>query len=178
VGVRPRDPLNVAGATAVKVTGLEDLVRGLKGPLFKAANRELRQFSKLIAQDLVPHVEAGVRRSRAPQAPAMARTVRVHSDRVPVVVVGKVNPRFHGSRFRGGNTRSRRGAMALGVVSGPAGGRRDTQADENYYQIPRSGGWGPLGAALRGPILRQGATAYLRAYVSILKAHGFDARTR
>ena len=40
-------------AGAVEVTGLTGLVRELKGPLFKDLNRELRQFSKLIAADLV-----------------------------------------------------------------------------------------------------------------------------
>lgn len=159
----------------VEVTGLADLVKNLKGPLFKDVNKELRSGARMIAADMAPLVADAVARSGAPQAQAMAKTVRPHSDRVPVVVVGKTNPRFR-TRFRGGNTRRRRGAMALGVVSGPAGGKRSTQAHENYYRIPRDRSWGPLGDAVRGPILRDAEIAYLRLYVGVLKAHGFKAR--
>jgi hypothetical protein len=159
----------------VEVTGLTGLVRELKGPLFKDLNRELRQFSKLIAADLVPHVEAAVRQSGAPQADAMARTVRVHSDRVPVVVVGKVNPRFRGSRFRGGNTKKRRGALAHGVVYGPKGGRKDTPADENYYAPQRrDDSGGALGRSVKsGPIWDEATAAYLKYFQAAATHHGF-----
>jgi hypothetical protein len=160
---------------SVEVVGLRGLVAELKGPLFKDLNRELRQFSKLIAADLVPEVQKAVRRSAAPQADAMARTVRVHSDRVPVVVVGKVNPRFRGSKFRGGDTKRRRGALAHGVVYGPKGGRRDTPADENYYapqQRDESGG--ALGQSLRtGPLWDEATAAYLKYFEAAAKQHGF-----
>lgn len=155
---------------AVEAQGLRDLVKALKGPAFKDVNKELRQYSKQIADDLVPAVADGVRRSRAPQAAAMAGTVRAHSDRVPVVVVGKTNPKFARSKFRGGDTRRRRGAIALGVVSGPAG-------HVNYYKIGRDRSWGPLGDAIRGPIMRDAEIAYLRLYIATLKHHGFDAST-
>lgn len=164
--------------TSVKVDGLKPLVQVLKGPAFKDVNRELRSHARLIASDMAPMVAAAVRASPAPQAAAMAGTVRVHSDRVPVVVVGKTNPKF-GSRFtrRGGDSRRRRGALALGVVSGPAGGRRDTRARENYYR-PQGvdASWGRLGDAIRGHILRDAEVAYLRLYIAALKAHGLDAR--
>lgn len=162
------------------VTGLTDLVKVLRGSAFKDVNRELRSHAKAIASDLVPAVQAGVRASRAPQADAMAATVRVHSDRVPVVAVGKVNPRFKSGRFqrRGSDSRRRRGALALGVVSGPAGGKRSTKASENYY-APQGvdGSWGALGNAINGPIMRDAEIAYLRLYIATLKAHGLDART-
>lgn len=162
----------------VRTEGLTDLVSALKGPAFRQVNKELRASAKVIATGMLPTVRSAVTKSRAPQAKAMANTVRVHSDRVPVVVVGKVNPRFAGSKFRGGNTKRRRGAMALGVVSGPLGGRRDTTAHENYYRISRDRSWGPLGQAIRGPVTRDAETAYLKAYIAILKAHGFDAKAR
>jgi hypothetical protein len=160
----------------VQVTGLTDLVKELKGPLFKDVNKELRSGARLIAQDMVPAVSAAVAASGAPQAHAMSKTVRPHSDRVPVVVVGKTNPKFS-KPFRGGDTRRRRGAIALGVVAGPAGGKRATRVHENYYRIPRNSSWGALGKAVRGPILRQGEIAYLKLYVGVLKAHGFKAST-
>jgi hypothetical protein len=154
-------------AGSVEVTGLEPLVRQLKGPLFKDTNRELRQYSRLIAGDLVPVIAAAVAQSPAPQAAAMAGTVRVHSDRVPVVVVGKTNPRL--SNFtKGGNTRRRRGAIAHGVVYGPAG-------KVNYYRIPRDPSGGALGRALEesGPVFDRAAELYLRYFLRTMQTHGF-----
>lgn len=162
---------------AVKVAGLAELVKVLRGPAFKDVNKELRQHARLIANDLVPAVAAAVAQSGAPQAAAMARTVRPHSDRVPVVVVGKTNPSFRSGFGRRGNSRARRGQLALGVVAGPAGGRRATRPSENYYRIGRDRSWGPLGRALHGPILRDAEIAYLRLYIATLKAHGLDAST-
>ena len=149
---------------------MADLVKELRGPLFKDVNRELRSGARLIAADLVPTVSKAVAASGAPQAHAMSKTVRPHSDRVPVVVVGKVNPKFGRHKFRGPDTRRRRGAMALGVVAGPAG-------HVNYYKVRRSPSWGHLGKAIRGPIMRQGEIAYLKLYIGVLKAHGFKAKT-
>lgn len=160
----------------VEVDGLASLVRGLRGPLFKDLNRELRASARLVASDMVPMVADAVRRSNAPQAAAMAGTVRVHSDRVPVVVLGKVNPRFRSHKWRGADSRRRRGAMALGVVRGPMGGKRSTAVHENYYKIGHDDSWGPLGKAIRGPIMRQGEIAYLKLYIAALRAHGFNAR--
>ena len=155
--------------TGVDILGLEAYLKPLKGKAFKDVNRELRQFSKLIANDIRPLVEDGVRRSQAPQAAAMAKTVRVHSDRVPVLVVGMVNPRF-ASGFRRGSaadSRRRRGLLAAGVVKGPKG-------PVNYYRIPRSESWGPLGRALRdnGRIMGEAEQAYLRFYMATLRRYG------
>lgn len=168
--------MTTAGA---EFSGLTDLVSVLRGRAFKDVNRELRSHSKAIAQDILPTVKAGVRASSAPQAEAMADTVRVHSDRVPVVAVGKANPRFKSSKFtrKGSDSKKRRGSLARGVVTGPAGGRRDTAANENYYRPQgRDTSWGALGKALDGPILREAEVAYLRLYIATLKAHGLDAR--
>ena len=170
----------IMDGTGVNVDGLRELVAALRGPAFRDVNRELRQFSRLIAADIAPLVADAVRASPAPQAAAMAATVRPHSDRVPVVVVGKVNPRFNSGFGHKGESaaqrRMRRGSLARGVVAGPLGGRRDTPAHENYYRIPRSASWGELGRRLRsgGIITQTGADLYLRGYLSILKAHGFD----
>lgn len=156
--------------TGVDVLGLEAYLKPLKGKVFKDVNRELRQFSKLIANDIRPLVEDGVRASNAPQADAMAKTVRVHSDRVPVLVVGKVNPRFATGFRRGGaaDSRRRRGQLAAGVVKGPAG-------PVNYYKIPRSESWGALGRALRssGRIMSEAEQAYQKFYMATLKRYGF-----
>lgn len=157
----------------IQITGLQPLVRQLKGPAFKNVNAELRAVSKLIAADLVPHVQAAVARSGAPQASAMSRTVRVHSDRVPVVAVGKVNPKFS-TKFRGGNTKLRRGSLAHGVVYGPLGGKRSTPAQENYYRIGRDSSGGALGQSTRtGTVYDTACEAYLKQWLSTMKHHGF-----
>lgn len=166
---------------SVQVTGLQALVRELRGPAFREVNAELRRFSRLIADDLTPLVAEQVAKSPAPQAAAMAATVRPHSDRVPVVVVGKTNPRFrsgfgHKSESAG-QRRARRGSLARGVVAGPKGGRRSTGAAENYYRpMGRDESWGHLGHALRsgGVITEHGEQLYIRYYLAALKAHGFD----
>lgn len=167
-------------ATArVKITGLDQLVRELKGPAFRDVNRELRQHARTIAQDLIPEVAAATRASGAPQADKMAATWRVHSDRVPVVALGKVNPRFDSGFTHKGESaaarRRRRGSLAHGVTYGPKGGKRSTAAAENYYRIGRDASGGPLGAALAGggPIFTQVCALYLRAYLATLRAHGF-----
>jgi hypothetical protein len=167
----------VAADVRVEVTGLQPLVKELRGPLFKDVNRELRQYSKLIATDLVPHVAAAVADSNAPQAAAVAKTVRAHSDRIPVVVVGKTNP-WGGKKWRRSTTttttsRRRRGSLAHGVVYGPKGGRPDTTPQENYYRIPRDNSGGPLGRALRGPIMDEASEVYLRVFASVMRHHGF-----
>ena len=165
----------------VEASGVRELTSALKGPAFKDVNRQLRKAARGIASDLlVPMVRDAVAASGAPQAAAMADTVRPHSDRVPVVVVGKVNPRFASGFTRRGGTaaqsKARRGSLARGVVAGPLGGRRDTGADENYYRIPRDPSWGALGRALAdgGPIAEAGAARYLAEYLRILRAEGFD----
>jgi hypothetical protein len=138
---------------SVEVTGLRPLVAELRGPLFRDLNRELRHEAKQIAQTLVPVVAAAVAQSAAPQAAAVAATVRAHSDRVPVVVVGKTNPR--GMRQR-------------------PGGRRDTQPHENYYRIGRDGSGGALGRSLAsGPAFDLACEQYLRAFEAAALRHGF-----
>lgn len=169
------------GRAAVEVTGLRELVAELRGPRWREVNRELRGHARVIASDLKPLIERAVASSAAPQAQQMAATVRVHSDRVPVLVVGKVNPRLAGFRRRGESAKStklRRGSLARGVLYGPLGGRRDTPAAEDYYHVPRSQTAGPLGVALRdnGPIMARAADLYLRAFMGTLRAHGYQVR--
>jgi hypothetical protein len=106
----------------------------------------------------------------------MAQTVRPHSDRVPVVVVGKVNPRFNHKWRRSTDSARRRGSLAHGVVYGPLGGKRSTGAHENYYRIGRDSSGGPLGRATRdGSVFDQACEAYLTQFLAIMKHHGFAA---
>lgn len=149
----------------------------------KDLNRELRSNARLIATNtLLPAVVDAVSKGQAPQARVMAQTARVVSDRVPVVALGRVNPKFQHKWTRKGESaarrRERRGSMSRGVVVGPLGGHRETSAQENYYRIPRDPSGGPLGRAMRegGGLLEEGKRAYLAAYVHVLKRHGFDSK--
>lgn len=175
----------MADGVRIETDGLRELTRALKGPAFKDVNRQLRSSARGIAAEvLLPLVKEAVAASPAPQAAVMAATVRVHSDRVPVVVVGKVNPRFQTGwrRGRGGGdgsaaaSKRRRGSLARGVLMGPLGGRRDTPVAENYYRIGRDPSGGTLGRALAdgGRIAEAGTTRYLAEYVRILKSAGFE----
>lgn len=174
-------------ASAVTITGLQPLIKELRGPMLRDVNRELRAHAKQIAATLVPVVAASVARSGAPQASAVAATVRVHSDRVPVVVIGKTNPRLSGFNRRGprrdgaarANPRQRRGAIAHGVVYGPAGGRADTGVNENYYRIGRDNTGGPVGRAVNenGAVFDEACRAYLDAYTAVLRRHGFTGQS-
>lgn len=167
---------------SVDVIGLQAYVRPLRGKVFKDVNRELRVAAKRIASDIRPVIEDAVSQSSAPQAQAMSRTVRVHSDRVPVVVVGKVNPRFaSGFRRRGESAAAaklRRGALAHGVLYGPRGGKRSTSVNENYYRIGRNDSGGPVGKAVTGSgaALDEAREAYRREYLAILRRYGFVVR--
>jgi hypothetical protein len=159
------------------VTGVTQLVKVLRGPKFKEVNRELRAVSKKIATELRPEVVSAVRQSNAPQAWPMSETVRVVSDRVPVLSVGKVAPKFKSSTFRrpagGAPAKLRRGAMAHGVVYGTKGGRRKGGGD--YYQIPRDESGGALGRSMsRGRAMRKAQSAYLREYSIVLRRAGFE----
>lgn len=143
--------------------------------MMRDVNRELRTYATLIAKDLVPVVADAVAKSGAPQAANVARTVRAHSDRVPVVVIGKTNPKGMRQRPGGKAIKLRRGAVAHGVVYGPKGGRADTPAAENYYTIPRDTSGGPVGRALAdgGPVFEEACDVYLRVFASVMRHHGF-----
>lgn len=163
----------------VEVRGLTSLVRELKGPAFKQINYALRQEARDIAESVRPHVALLVAMSPAPQAQALAKTVRTKPDRVPVIIVGKTNPKF-GSGFRrkgesAASTKQRRGSLAHGVIYGPKGGKRATPPDENYYApLQRDDKGGAIIRSVReGAVFEIAAEVYVAAYLDILTRHGF-----
>jgi hypothetical protein len=164
---------------SIDVLGLKAWVVALKGPAFKDVNRALRAEAYQIAKSLEPEVEAAVRTSRAPQAQVMSKTVRAKSDRVPVLSIGAVNPRFSTpfTRRGTGNSRQRRGAIAHGVVYGTKGGRRPGGGD--YYHIRRDNTGGPVGRyMLNGPAFDAATDAYFAAYRKILAEAGINLGRR
>lgn len=164
----------------VKVDGLVDLVKVLKGREFRDVNFALREHSRTIADSMAPHIALAVRLSAAPQARAMSATIRTKRDRVPVVIIGGVNPKFSTEkRFtrKGSDSKRRRGSIAHGVIFGPQGGKRSTSASENYYRIGRNDDGGALGRSLRdGPAMKRAEVAYLKAYIDVLTAAGLAAK--
>lgn len=166
--------------TSVQVHGLVELVRELKGPTFRDVNAALRLHARSIADDLAPHIRLAVRLSPAPQARGMSDTIRTKNDRLPVVVIGKVNPKFSTEkRFtrRTGNSARRRGAIAHGVIYGPKGGHPAGPGGVNFYRIGRDDSGGALGRSLKqGPMMQRASDAYLDAYTNVLRAHGFKVR--
>ena len=168
------------GDGGVRVVGLFHMIDVLKGPKFKNVNFALREASVQIAADLLPAARAAAAQSAAPQSGAMAATMRVHRDRIPVIAMGKVNPRFASGFGHSGESatsrKRRRGQLAHGVVYGPKGGRPGVKP-HNPYRIPRDPSGGPLGAAVNAPggrAYQQACEAYLRAYLTFLTAAGFN----
>lgn len=118
-------------------------------------NAIMRDMSHTAAQQLVPLVQSAVNRSPAPQARALAGTVRAKRDRMIVVKIGATNPKLSGFRRASGN-KVWRGSLAWGVAVGPgprraavsgyrtrrrarvAAHRRDGAAVRSYYQPARS----------------------------------------
>jgi len=165
----------------MRVTGLKAYVVPLRGKVFKDVNRDLRVVSKKIATEIRPDVVAAVRSSRAPQAWPLSATTRVKSDRVPVLSVGAVNPRFTTPWRRSGQSaaqsKKRRGALAHGVVYGTKGGKRKGGGD--YYHIGRDESGGPLGKTLNGGrAMRRARASYKREYLKVLRRYGFDVGRR
>jgi hypothetical protein len=164
-----------AGGKPVEITGLVDLVRQLKGPLFRDVNAALRPMARGIADELAPHVALMVALSAAPQAEAMSKTVRTKADRVPVIVIGRVNPRFRsGFARRGSDSKLRRGSLAHGVIYGPKGGKRSTATHENYYRIPRDDSGGAFGRSVKtGRVFDLACEEYLKGFLAIMTHYGF-----
>lgn len=179
MGVGPCDAVSAGGA-AVQVTGLKDLVREMRGRRFSDVNFALREMATGIARELEPQVSDALRRSPAPQAKAMANTVRAKRDRIPVIVVGRVNPKFTTHKFghkgeSAAQRKLRRGSLAHGVVYGPLGGKRTTKADENYYAPQeRDPSGGVLGQEMSGGALfEEACRVYLEAFEQIMTHYGF-----
>lgn len=186
-------PLGTHGA-GVQVSGLQPLLKELRGPLFRKVNSELRDQARFIADEIVPEVQRAVALSSAPQAPAFVRTVKSKRDRIPVVVIGATNPQLRKFSRRGPrkdgdprlDSRWRRGAMAHGIIYGPkptgprtAPDHGHTRRFSNPYRTPRDSSGGVVMRAIRqGPAYQAAAGAYVKVYRRTLARHGFETRSR
>jgi hypothetical protein len=167
----------------VEVIGLVELVKDLKGPLWRDTNNQLRYEALEIAKTVEPAVRAVVASSRAPQAAAFVPTVKAKRDRVPLVAIGATNPKLKKFTRRGAGpeaSRRRRGSMAHGILFGPAGGHRQDGAGRakgaNFYRIGRDETF--LARALRdnGPVLDAATQAYLEAFQHVMERNGWPGK--
>lgn len=159
--------------------------------MFSDINKALRPEAYLIAQGLVPMVELIVRESGAAQSKAFESTVKAKRDRLPLVAIGAINPKFTNAAKRRGNTakftrrgsgpeasRARRGSMAHGILFGPKGGHRPREhgaTGQNFYGIPRREDY--LNSALDefGVVTRHASALYLESYLRVLRTHGWGS---
>jgi hypothetical protein len=99
-------------------------VQSLQADLRKQANAELRAAARECASQLAAELRVAAASSPTPQAQLVARTIKVKSDRIPVVSIG-------GTRKVG-----RYGAPAGALVWGSErGGRNFVAADGGSYWI-------------------------------------------
>ena len=150
---------------SIELDGLDELLSNIGGfekDVRRLVNGQLRRESRAIAQAALPLVRRLVAAGPAPQSKKMADTVRAKSDRMPMVVLGAVNPRLSGFR-RGPRAARNKGSLAWGVEKGPAGGPRE--APRNVYGIARrSRGY------VIGPNIDRIGDAVIPAYADALLA--------
>lgn len=147
------------GGLSVEMDGMMETlksVRGLADALDrKEANAELRAAAKETASGLAVGLVAAASSSGVPVAPRVARSIRVKSDRLPVVSIG--GPTKVGSGKNGSA-----GALVWGSEQGPKG-------DPNHFGVApnASGYWiGPtVQRWTEGPALDN----YRRAVAAILR---------
>jgi hypothetical protein len=134
---------------AIHYEGLDHAIRrfsDLEADLRRDATRDLRERAWPIAQDLAVEVREVIRSSSAPQARAVAETVRPKRDRVPLVRVGATIPKLSGFRRGSKHNRAAKVSVAYGVEFGGAGGHRDGPGNVDLY---RGGGHALTGALTR-----------------------------
>jgi hypothetical protein len=148
------------GGASVEVDGLMETLKafqGLERELRKEANSELRQAARTCAAVLAGHLARAASSSPTRVARRVARSIRVKSDRVPVVSIG--------GPLKVGATGAQAGALVWGSEHGPAG-------DVNRFGVPASsaGYWiGPTVAAFQRD---EAVTIFKRAVYSIQRRYG------
>jgi hypothetical protein len=146
----------------VEVDGLTETLKafqGLEKDLRRTANGELRQAAGECAGQLAIQLRGAASSSGVPVAPRVARSIRVKSDRLPVVTVG--------GYAKVGRTGAIAAKLLWGSERGPAGG-----GEVNHFAVPRN----PSGYWLAPTIDRfrnTGAlTVYKRSVYQIMRKWG------
>jgi hypothetical protein len=129
-------------AVTLESEGLMETLKafqGLEADLRKEANAELRAAAKTCAGELANALKVAAAGSPTPVAARVAKSIKVKSDRIPVVSIG-------GSRKVG-----RYGAPAAALVSGSEDGGKNFGAPKGgaYWIAPTVERFGSSGEALR-----------------------------
>lgn len=142
---------------------LFNALKNVQADLRKNTNAQLREAAKECANDLALLLKANTIGSPAPQTRLVASSIKVKSDRTPVVQVGgtKRVGRAYKSR-KGGTRRAPAGQLLWGVEFGDKAGRFASRNSEGYWIRPTVKQFAQLGAIGK----------YQRAVVNILKDAG------
>lgn len=149
------------GGLAVEMDGMMETLkafRALDADLRRTANGELREAAAKTATELVVGLQAAASSSGVPVAPRVARSIRVKSDRLPVVSIG-------GAMKVGTGKRGNAGALVWGSEQGP-------KSDPNRFGVaPNPAGYWIAPAVQRfteGPALDN----FRRAVAAIMRKYG------
>ena len=149
------------GGQTIEVEGLTETLKafqGLEADLRKQANAELRGAAKTCAAVLAGRLVIAAESSGVPVAPRVARSIRVKSDRLPVVSIG--GPRKVGTGKRGSAA-----ALVWGSEQGP-------KSEPNHFGVGANpaGYWiAPTVAAFAGD---QAVELYRRAVYKTMHSYG------
>src|SRR4029077_19044755 len=131
------------------------MTRELERELRGQANAELRQAAKTCAGVLAGELVRSAAASGVPVAPLVARSIRVKSDRVPVVSIGGAK--------RVGRRGAPAGALVWGSEQGPKG-------SVNHWGVPAGAGYWIAPAVERyGP---KAVETFRHALGAIFRRHG------
>ncbi len=149
------------GVGSVEVEGMVETlgaVRGLEADLRKQTNTELRQVARTCATVLAAQLARAAASSGVPVAPRVARSIRVKSDRLPVVSIG--GPKKVGTGKRGAAA-----ALVWGSEQGP-------KSEPNRFAVgPNSAGYWIAPTVARFAS-NEAVELYKRAVYETLHAHG------
>ena len=148
------------GGASVEVDGLLETLKAfqaLERDLRSEANAELRSAARTCATMLAGHLARAAAASGVPVARRVARSIRVKSDRIPVVSIG--------GPLKVGASGGAAGALVWGSEHGPHG-------DVNRFAVPASsaGYWiAPTVKAFQGD---EAVTVYKRAVYELQRNWG------
>lgn len=146
-------------SAGVEVDGLVETLsafKALEADLRKEANSELRVAARQCATVLAGQLARAAAGSGVPVAPRVARSIKVKSDRIPVVMIG------------GGMKVGARGASAAKLVWGSEQGPKGAT---NHWGVPPSAGYwiAPTVQAFQGD---ESVAIFKRAIVDLQRRHG------
>jgi hypothetical protein len=147
------------GTATVELEGIFETLKafqGLERDMRSEANAELRAAARTCATVLAGHLARSAAASGVPVAPRVARSIRVKSDRIPVITIG--------GTAKVGRTGAQAGKLVWGSEQGPKG-------DVNHWAVPPSPGYwiAPAVRAFQGD---QSIEIYKRAIVDLERKHG------